>query len=1101
MVGDLPLDVVDRHLAVMRLQEIMQQLVRSLQGHRPAGKIGVGKKTVDALSSSRSSDQPTRPASLSLCSLNPLPGHFDPTRAMLAGRLPPSDVFELHIPAMVTQGKRTREPEHIQRPLGREGKIYNPVIRKPPNLDTPNLDTSWPAYPEEPNRLFAAGVTGFFSRSLSAHDYNGSIVLYAALALRIQPGGLTEVTATLASMPAVEEPWRLHPFYVLVAFGVAVCLAIVTSTVWVVWQQRETAIETAGTNLRNLSLAVADQTDRVIASVESAEDHLLENMARGKQAETAAAAADFLRGQQLSDSMRDIVAATPEAFEFFLADENGNVLNSSYRWSPLKLNIADRAYFRLASAHPEVESFVSEAIISRQSGKPIFNVVRRLSARNGEFKGVLLGDVHVDYLEKLFAASTLTKGGSITLFRSEGDVLVRWPHVPPEFSPAQGAAVRSSYFLTNPGVIRKPGIYDGLEHITALSRLPHHALMIALSEPSSDALGSWKVEATWIFTAAALGCLTTIITVLLAIRRFHDHRRLEEATLVLRVDEERSRAGQLTEEQRLRFGMALDNMNESLMMFDRSSRLVLANAATKRMFELEQDSLPAGMPLPEVVKAVAGVGTVSEHLLEITDFYTQIVQRNVPYKFSRKLLDGRQLAGNFAPNDNGWIITFEDMTEVARADERIAYMAHHDALTGLPNRIMLRMRTDEALAALQIGGSFAILCIDLDHFKDVNDTLGHPAGDKLLCEVAKRIRSVTRPTDIVARLGGDEFAIVAGAADSTGATTNIASRVVEVTGDPYIINGQIVFVGASVGVAIAPFDGTDPDTLMKNADMALYRAKSEGRGRFAFFETAMERQVAEKQRIERELRDATATGSLDLYYQPIVKVASRRVIGFEALIRWHHPTRGLVPPSEFIPIAEENGFILAIGEWALHKACFEAAQWPQDIKVAVNLSPIQFRSGTLVQAVAAALEASGLAPGRLELEITESAMMRDADATVAMLSQLKALGVHIAMDDFGTGYSSLAYLQRFPFDKVKIDRAFVRDIRQATNLAIVRAVADIAASMGITTLAEGVETEEQFASVAAEHCDEVQGFLFSEARRASDVAAMLAINASPAVIC
>jgi diguanylate cyclase (GGDEF)-like protein len=390
--------------------------------------------------------------------------------------------------------------------------------------------------------------------------------------------------------------------------------------------------------------------------------------------------------------------------------------------------------------------------------------------------------------------------------------------------------------------------------------------------------------------------------------------------------------------------------------------------------------------------------------------------------------------------------------------------------------------------------------MDLDHFKDVNDTLGHPAGDKLLCEVAQRIHSVTRISDIVARLGGDEFAILAGEADSKAALASMATRVVEVTGAPYTINGQIVFVGASVGIAIAPFDGTDPDTLMKNADMALYRAKSEGRGRFAFFEPGMEQHVAERQRIERELHDAMATGSLDLYYQPIIKVASRRVIGFEALMRWQHPTRGLVPPAEFIPIAEENGFIVALGEWALNKACLEAARWPQDIKVAINLSSIQFRSGSLVPAVVAALEASGLAASRLELEITESAMMRNADAAIAKLSQLKALGIHIAMDDFGTGYSSLAYLQRFPFDKVKIDRTFVHDIRQTTNLAIIRAVADIAASMGITTLAEGVETEEQFDRVAAEHCDEVQGYLFSPARPPSDVQAMLAYHQPPAVM-
>lgn len=488
---------------------------------------------------------------------------------------------------------------------------------------------------------------------------------------------------------------------------------------------------------------------------------------------------------------------------------------------------------------------------------------------------------------------------------------------------------------------------------------------------------------------------------------------------------------------------------------------------------------------------MGSTGNLSENIPAVVDFYLKLVQQNTPAKVIRRLPDGRQLTVNFAPHNDGWLVTFEDTTEARNADERITYLAMHDALTSLPNRVMLRTRTDEALAAITGGGGFAVLCLDLDNFKDVNDGLGHPAGDALLCEVATRILSVTRHSDVVARLGGDEFAIVALRDDDAGIAT-MASRLVEAIRVPYEIDGQMVLIGTSIGIAMAPADGTDPDTLMKNADLALYRAKSNGRGCYAFFEPSMEQHLVDRRRVEIELRNALAQGEFELYYQPVLKVATRHIIGFEALIRWRHGTRGMVPPDKFIPIAEENGLIVQIGEWALNQACLEAASWPGSLKVAVNLSPVQFRTGNLLETIVAALDASGLAANRLELEITESSVMQDADATLAIIKAIKSLGVRLAMDDFGTGYSSLAYLQKFPFDKVKIDRAFVRDSGQATNLAIIRAVTGIAQSMGIETTAEGVETEDQFARMAVEGCHEAQGFLFSRPRPGSDVMAMLA---------
>ena len=388
---------------------------------------------------------------------------------------------------------------------------------------------------------------------------------------------------------------------------------------------------------------------------------------------------------------------------------------------------------------------------------------------------------------------------------------------------------------------------------------------------------------------------------------------------------------------------------------------------------------------------------------------------------------------------------------------------------------------DTALSRVARGESVAVLCLDLDHFKSVNDTLGHPIGDSLLQAVAARIRACVRPTDTVARLGGDEFAIVqVSAAQPTGATA-LAARLIEQIGEPFEIEGHQVVIGASVGIAVAPDDGSDPDCLLKNADMALYRAKEDGRGTYRFFEPAMDAKMQARRALELDLRKALVLGEFELFYQPLVRLDTDRVSGFEALLRWRHPQRGLVPPGEFIPLAEEIGLIGPIGAWVLKQACAEATRWPDHLKVAVNLSPVQFKNGTVVLDVVSALSASGLDPRQLELEITEAVLLQDTETTVATLTELRNLGVRISMDDFGTGYSSLGYLQKFPFDKIKIDRSFIRDLADRPDaIAIIRAVTGLGSSLGMSTTAEGVETEAQLRQLREEGCTEVQGYLFSE---------------------
>jgi diguanylate cyclase (GGDEF)-like protein len=419
-------------------------------------------------------------------------------------------------------------------------------------------------------------------------------------------------------------------------------------------------------------------------------------------------------------------------------------------------------------------------------------------------------------------------------------------------------------------------------------------------------------------------------------------------------------------------------------------------------------------------------------------------------------------------------------------------MARHDALTDLPNRLLLRERLGEALAHVERGQRLAVLCLDLDQFKNVNDTLGHPTGDELLRVVAGRLRGCVREGDTISRVGGDEFSIIqTNIADATDAQ-RLARRIAEAVSAPYDIHGHMVIVNTSIGIALAPADGVDANDLLKNADMALYGAKADGRGVYRFFEPRMDARMKARRTLELALRKALELGQFELYYQPVVTLHEEDVHSCEALIRWHHPERGMVSPVEFIPVAEEIGLIVSLGEWVIRQACADAAQWPDDICVAVNLSPTQLSSTNLLPTVLNALASSRLPAHRLELEITEAVLMQNTEVTIRTLHQLRSLGVRISMDDFGTGYSSLSYLRSFPFDKIKIDRCFINGLDDTSeSAAIIQAVAGLAESLNMTTTAEGVETRQQLDRVRALGCTHVQGFFYSPPVTAHELAKML----------
>jgi diguanylate cyclase (GGDEF)-like protein len=442
--------------------------------------------------------------------------------------------------------------------------------------------------------------------------------------------------------------------------------------------------------------------------------------------------------------------------------------------------------------------------------------------------------------------------------------------------------------------------------------------------------------------------------------------------------------------------------------------------------------------------------------------------------------------------NGGLVVTVEDITERRRALARIEYMARHDGLTNLPNRVLLRERIGRALLRSSRGEQFAVFCLDLDGFKAVNDQYGHALGDAVLQAVAARLVRCVRELDTVARLGGDEFAIVQEAISGSADAITLAERLVEELLLPYELMGLRLNVHASIGIALSPQDGTVLDHLLNYADLAMYKAKSDGKGCYRLFEAAMDVELQRRRNLETDLRRALEVGELEPYYQPLLMLSSNQICGFEALVRWRHPDRGLVMPDEFIPLAEETGLISAIGELVLRRACHDALLWPSGLKVAVNLSPVQFHaSRQLVEVVRDALRESGLPPERLELEITESVLLHDNEQAVAALQEIRALGVSFAMDDFGTGYSSLSYLRQFPFSKVKIDRSFVKDLgTSAESRAIVQAVTELGLSLGMIVTAEGVETSLQLRELAAHGCTQGQGYLFSPALPANEATAL-----------
>jgi diguanylate cyclase (GGDEF)-like protein len=707
-----------------------------------------------------------------------------------------------------------------------------------------------------------------------------------------------------------------HPAYWIIFFGVFIAASVTAGAAFFTATLYQTDIAKTESNLHKLALALTQQTEGAFQAVELAQQSITERMVSlgVKTSEDLRAVALFY---PIHEFLKEQEQPLPHVEALSISDDQGNLLSTSRTWPIWPLlgkNISDRSYFKALKSDPNLQLFINEPVLSRISGKWTVLVARRLSSADGQFIGVIIGAIKLDYFESLYKEIASSPGRAVGLLRQDGVLLARYPL-------AEGAPRNLVLSPDNPstailarkgqGLVRNISTYDGKDRIVAVKSLQQYPIGLLLSDTADAALASWRYQATLIAFIALLMNLAVAAACLLGFRQ---------------------------------------------------------------------------------VKATA---------------------------------------------------------KRAAAE---SYLARHDTLTHLPNRIHFNEEMERAIRSAQNSDkTFAVLLLDLDQFKEVNDTLGHAGGDELLRNVAARLRACVPAGDVLARIGGDEFAIIQRNLQSPKDTATLAGRLVEAICKPYELRGGLVSIGVSMGAALAPDDGTDPGRLLKSADLALYIAKKEGRGAFRFYSPEMEAGLVARRALEQDLRHALEAGQFELFYQPFLDLRTNLITGFEALLRWRHPKHGHVLPLEFISVAEETGLIGPLGDWVLQEACRQAATWPAPIKVAVNVSPIQFRMQDMMASVRAALASAGLPPSRLELEITESTLF-EVGSVAEILHQIRALGVGIALDDFGTGYASMSHLRSFPFNKIKIDQSFVRDMDGSSDsTAIVYATLDLANRLGMTT--------------------------------------------------
>jgi diguanylate cyclase (GGDEF)-like protein len=833
---------------------------------------------------------------------------------------------------------------------------------------------------------------------------------------------------------------------------------------WTIWQLRNDAIRAAIADSGNIATVLAGQLSRSLESIDAV---LLEvkSSTTSLHIEDASDLRAAFGRRAVYESLTQYLAGLPQIFNIAIVDQDGQMVVSTAAWPPPNINVADRDYFQDARTRADGRLSTSVPINNRIDGNRTIAFARRLDDAQGNFAGVIFASVNSRYFENIYASTGSINSLIFTLVRPDGVILFRLPDTG-DFTGKKLSAESAWLQSLSSGIdgFRIFAQADGNPRYVSARKVPEYPLFVNISVTESTALAGWLRRSVAIGLGSSALLLCSLYLLAAVTRQV---RRLSESE------------SSLTQKSQ-QLDAALNNMSQGLCMFDARQRLAVYNKQYAEMYRLAPEP---GTPLAAILAARRANGTLPQDESHVS-MRLEMATENQPYCALDRLPDGRIIAITHQPMSNGgWVALHQDITAQKCAEAELAYMARYDTLTGLPNRSVFLENVKQAVARTwQAGEEFSILMLDLDGFKAVNDTVGHAIGDRLLQAVAARLRNVVPDVDQVARLGGDEFAIFAPVTDGRKERIGaLADRILQVFIEPYDLVGRKITIGASIGVTFAPADSSDAEALVRNADLALYKAKSEGRNRYRLFEASMEAEARERRELEDDLRKGILKNQFELHYQTIVDVEKQACCGAEALVRWRHPERGLILPDEFIGVAEESGLIVPLGEWILRTACADAAKWPSHLKLAVNLSPIQFTQCDLLGILRSTLEETGLAPARLELEITETVLIEKNEENLAILRALKNLGVSIVLDDFGIGYSSMLYLQEFSFDKIKIDKSFIQSMAtHADSAAIVCAIAGLGRSLDIETTAEGVETAEQLTLLRNAGCRLAQGFLLSQ---------------------
>ena len=861
----------------------------------------------------------------------------------------------------------------------------------------------------------------------------------------------------------------------LVKISIVLTAALVVAALFAIWALRQEAIQdTEGDNHR-LGVVLAEQTTRTIQAVDLVLREVSDRIANAGIDNNAAlhgAFGDF----DVRDALTKRLIDLPQAGAFMILDAKGHFVNTTRQWPAPEMSLSDRNYFLHFSSMPDSGPYLSEPIPSRVDGLVTIILARRLTARDGSFLGVIGAAIQLDYFDKFFAEIGLSDGTGITILRNDGVFLVRFPaardlfatRMPADSPWPQTVRAGGGHFVS-PGVLDSQGArYVSVHPLTA------YPIVVDVTRQASAALEQWRRQALAIGVGVG-GAMLGFALLLLALRRQITIIECAGQRIDEQVDAVREGQAHLAVQSGL-LETTLEHMNHGLMMVDAFGVVAICNRRAIEMLELPSAMMAARPRVTDVVEYQKQSGEFAGSHDAQPDSAAMNEQHAM---YERRRPNGTILEiRSTALPGGGMVRTFADVTARSVAEEMLGLAASHDQLTGLLNRNGFGTKRDALLAAARRDRiEVAVLCLDLDRFKTVNDTLGHDAGDQLLRLVSERMREVTRAHDVVARLGGDEFAIILPNSNLAKAE-RVCQRLLDSIRLPYQIGATVVRIGVSIGVTTYPGDGNTADQLMRNADTALYKAKTEGRDTWRAYASADGARQHERMTLELDFRTAMATGQFVMAYQPICDAVTSMPVGFEALVRWNHPTRGVVSPGEFIPIAEQTGLIVPLGRWIIETACAEAATWAIPLRIAVNLSPAQFRERDLVAFISDVLVRTRLSPDRLDLEVTEGLLLDDADDVVTTMNALSAMGIRMVLDDFGTAHSNLSYLRGFPFEVVKIDQSFMRALntdRQARTL--VEAILAMARALGLEVIGEGVETQEQLALLRHLQCRLVQGYL------------------------